>query len=149
MFNHILVPTDGSHAALGAAEQIAAVAASMPGARVTIVVVIAPRSPIATDLSAEFVAHQNAAMKDAACRALEATADVFERCKVSFDVKVIEGDPVSAALATEAESGDYDTIAISTRGFSLQNDAVRYVGSVTEHLLRRVSLPVLVIPACE
>jgi nucleotide-binding universal stress UspA family protein len=46
----------------------------------------------------------------------------------------------------EAAAGACDLIVMSSRGLGLQHDRLRYLGSVTEHLIRRVAVPVLVVP---
>ena len=35
---------------------------------------------------------------------------------------------------------------MSSRGMGHQEDSLRYVGRVTEHLIRRLAIPVLVVP---
>lgn len=60
--------------------------------------------------------------------------------------KILEGKPVSALLAQEAAAGKHDLVVMSSRGLGQQHDQLRYLGSVTEHVIRRVSIPVLVVP---
>ena len=146
MFKNILVPTDGSPAALYAAESLAARLRPITGAQVTIVVVIAPMDWNLTDFDTKFVSEQNRQMRLHAERVLTKTAGIFAKQCIAHTSKVIEGNPVSAALAREAGTGSYDLIVMSSRGIGGQADSLRYMGSVTEHVIRRVSTPVLVIP---
>src|SRR5579871_6205662 len=148
MFKKILVPTDGSAAALHAAQTIA-VRFTPASAQVTIVVVIAPIDLNLTDFDPEFVTEQNRQMRLNAERVLTKTGDIFAKRGIACTPKIIEGNPVSAAIACEARAGDYDLIAMSSRGMGKQADTLHYLGSVTEHIIRRVSTPVLVIPPPE
>ena len=147
MFKTILFPTDGSPAALDAARVVADLAARQKDLHVTIVSSIAPYDPSETDFGAEMVEMQNTRMRQAAGRALEATSKVFNGLHVANTTKIVCGDPVSASLAKEVNQGKYDLVAMASRGMAMQKDDLQYVGSVTEHLIRRVSVPVLVIPS--
>lgn len=147
MFKNILFPTDGSQPALDAARIVAELASRQPDVQVTIVSSIAPYDPSETDFGAEMVEMQNLRMRQAAGRALETTAKVFTDLGIANSTKLICGDPVSAALAKEVIQGKYDLVAMASRGMAMQKDDLQYVGSVTEHLIRRVSTPVLVIPS--
>lgn len=149
MFKKILVPTDGSQAALYAAETIAVRLTPVDNAQITVVVVIAPMDWNLTDFDAEFIGEQNRQMRLNAERVLAKTVDIFARHGIAHTSKILEGNPVSAAIACEAREGDYDLIAMSSRGMSRQADSLHYMGSVTEHIIRRVSMPVLVIPPPE
>jgi nucleotide-binding universal stress UspA family protein len=146
MFKKILLPTDGSELALRAAETIAEQTTTVPGAHVTIVVAIAPGDINHSDLDEAVIRRQNERMHQHAEDALQTIAAVFERRGVSHTTKILEGDPASAAVAQEAECGDYDLIAMSSRGLGMQRNDAHYFGSVTEHVIRRVRIPVLVLP---
>jgi len=146
MLRNILLPTDGSGSALLAAETLAELIGASSEARVTIVVAIEPLSVETTDYDADIIDRQNAKMREKAQAALDATSRVFARKSIAFETKIVEGDPVSAALALEAETGQYDIIAMGSRGLGMQKNNLNYLGSVTEHVIRRVGIPVLVIP---
>jgi Universal stress protein UspA and related nucleotide-binding proteins len=146
MFKKVLVPTDGSPAALRAAEAVAALVGPVKDVEVTLALAIAPLNPEETDLDADVVERQNSAMRQAAKRALDKTAAVFAEYGVEPRSIVVEGDPVSAAIAGEAEKGGYDVIAMGSRGMGMQKGDIHYIGSVTERVIRRVSVPVIVIP---
>lgn len=145
MFKRILVPTDGSSTALRAAETIAETVGAVPGVEVTLVLVVAPLRAEDTDYDADIVERHNKAMRERAKSTLQITANVFERHGVTCVTKVIEGDPVSLALSQEADNG-YDAIAMGSRGMGMQKNDLHYLGSVTEHVIRRTDIPVLVIP---
>jgi nucleotide-binding universal stress UspA family protein len=147
MFKEILLPTDGSAAALHAAENIAGLTGSTRDTRVTVVVVTLPLDTRETDLDIEFIEAHNARMCHQAECALKATSDILEEQGIAHTAKVLQGNPVSAVIAKEALAGGYDLIAMSSRGMGMQHDNLHYMGSVTEHVIRRVSIPVLVFPA--
>jgi len=145
MFKRVLLPTDGSAAALCAAEFVADLAAQND-AHVNLVVAIAPYSTEKTDWAPEVVDRQNAHMREQAELALEKSARPFIEKGVSHATHIIEGDPVSAAIAEETQNGQYDAIAMASRGLGMARSDRNYIGSVTEHVIRRVSIPVLVVP---
>ncbi|MDQ2688491.1 MAG: universal stress protein [Armatimonadota bacterium] len=146
MFKKILVPTDGSATALRAAQAVAALVVDTPDVQITIALAIKPLSAEDTDFDEEIVARQNARMREQAERALVLTANAFKERGVNCQTKVIEGDPVSRTIADEAENGGYDLIAIGSRGLGMQKGDIHYLGSVTERVIRRVTIPVLVVP---
>ncbi len=147
MFRNILVPVDGSAAALAAVQKIAEAIALWNGAHVTAVVVIAPLSEEHTEYEATTVHSLNERMVVEAQRALCLTQDIFLKQGVECTTQILRGDPVSTVLATEAERGGYDLIALGSRRIGTRRDDVKPIGSVTERLLRYVSTPVLVFPA--
>lgn len=149
MLRKILVPTDGSHAALEAARVVGNLAEGAGNLHATVVVVIAPYTQTDTDFDPAYVEQRNRLMRQNAQEALKKTADLLTCKGLICMTKIIEGDPVSAALAHEARAGGYDLIAMSSRGMGKQKDSLHYLGSVTEHLIRRCDLPVLVVPVPE
>lgn len=145
MFKKILIPTDGSGTSLRAAETIAKTIAD-PETDVTLILAIAPLRVEDTDYDEEIVQKHNDSMRERADCTLKTTARVFARYNVKCETKVIEGDPVSLAIANEASDHGYDCIAMGSRGMGMQKSDLHYLGSVTEHVIRRVGIPVLVIP---
>lgn len=146
MFKKILLPTDGSGPALRAAETVAEQAKTVPGAHITIVVAIAFADAEHSDLDAEVLKRQNDRMCQHAKDALQTVAAIFEQRGVGYTTKIVDGDPASAAIAQEAETGDYDLIVMSSNGLGMLRSDPHYAGSITEHVIRRVRIPVLVIP---
>jgi len=146
MFQHILFPTDGSDASLQAALAIKRLTNPQSRLNATIAVVISPLSAEQTDCQAAFLDQHNAWLRKEAQRMADRAVEQLRASGVVCTTKVLEGRPVSAVLATEAASGNYDLIVMSNRGMGHQQDSLRYVGRVTEHLIRRASIPVLVVP---
>ena len=146
MFKRILVPTDGSDLSLLAAEHVADISAGHPEVHVTVIVAIAPTDPAKSDMEEFTITRQNEHMRHEAELALDRTGHLFAEREISHTMKIIQGDPVSAAIAEEADSGHYDLIAMASRGLGIPKDDRHYIGSVTEHVLRRVNVPVLVLP---
>jgi len=146
MLQNILLPTDGSSSALLAAETLADLIAVPSDTTVTVAIIIEPLSVETTDYDQEIIDRQNAKMRDRAQAALDATCMVFSRKGIKYESKIVEGDPVSLAIATEIQSGSYDIVAMGSRGLGMQKNNLHYLGSVTEHVIRRVGVPVLVIP---
>lgn len=146
MFQRILLPTDGSPAALDAADQLAALLHDNKETRVTIAVVIAPTDPRSSDMEADIVERQNASMRRSAQRALDATAARIAKAGVRHTTRLLEGDPVSKVIVHEARTG-YDLIAMGSRGMGMDEQDHHYIGSVAERVIRRAGLPVLVFPS--
>jgi nucleotide-binding universal stress UspA family protein len=129
-----------------AAETLAELIGTSPETQVTIVIAVEPLRTDSTDYDEEIIARQNAKMRERAHAVLATTARVFDKKSIKHVTKVVEGDPVSVALAREAQAGSYSVIAMGSRGLGMQKDDLHYLGSVTEHVIRRVRIPVLVIP---
>ncbi|HLV80939.1 MAG TPA: universal stress protein [Chthonomonadaceae bacterium] len=149
MFKKILLPVDGSLAAYRTAMAIASHFASVPDVKVTILLVTSPLETGETDWDEAYVRQRNIWMHKQAERVVAKVTELFISRGMAQEAKILEGDPVSTVIAHEARAGDYDLIAMGSRGMSMQKDNLHYVGSVTEHVLRRVGIPVLVIPAHE
>lgn len=146
MFQRILFPSDGSQAACHAAAVTATKLADQQGAYVVCIVAISPTDPEETDLDEAIVGAQNDHARQQAARLAEEAAETFRRAGVACESKVLEGRPISAVIAREAQTGVYDAVAMGSRGMGGQKGDLDYFGSVTEHVIRRVSVPVIVIP---
>jgi len=146
VFQHVLLPTDGSTASLQATDVLARLAAPDRPLQVTIAVVVVPLSPTDSDFRTEFLAEHNAGLRRHGQLAADRAVEHLRASGAVCTTKVLEGKPVSAVLAREAETGGYDLIVMSSRGLGQQQDRLRYLGSVTEHVIRRASVPVLVVP---
>lgn len=147
MFRRILLPSDGSAAALRAARETATLFTGREDVQMVVAVAILPLDIETSDLDPEHVRSQNALLRSHAQKALEKTLAVLADKGFATQGKILEGNPTSAVIAQEAVRGDYDLIAMSSRGVGIQRDRQSYVGSVTENVIRRVGIPVLVLPA--
>jgi len=146
MFNHVLVPVDGSQTSLQATGAIAEIFKSAPNVKVTIVLAISPLKVEETDFDAEYVEKHNNAMLQRANGVLNTISGRFAEQGITHTAKVIQGDPVSAAIVNEASAGNYDLIAMGSHGLGMEKSDSHYLGSVTERVIRRTDLPVMVIP---
>ncbi|WP_435365921.1 universal stress protein [Haloarchaeobius sp. DYHT-AS-18] len=135
MYERILVPTDGSDAALVAAECATAMARRF-GAVVDVVHVPDRRERVFAPSEAE---------ADAAAEAvLTATRDVVTAGGIEPNAVIIdEPDQVHEVLCRYADEHDVDCIVMGTHG---RTGFDRYVlGSVTERMIRAASVPVLTV----
>ena len=146
MFKHILLPTDGSATSHRAAVEVAEMLPAGCPTRVTLLLAYSPLKAEGTDFDEDIVVRHNAAMHQKAESTLEKAARLFSIRGLTFDTKIVQGDPVSATIATEVQSGDYDLIVMGSRGLGMHKTDMHYLGSVTEHVIRRVDIPVMVIP---
>src|SRR4051812_7330336 len=99
MYKKILFPTDGSPASLQAAESVASLAATIPDAVVTVLVVISLMDPAISDFSEEVILAQNAKIRKHAEQAVEKTLKVFGCSDVRAEPRIAEGDPTSLVIA--------------------------------------------------
>lgn len=147
MFHKLLVPIDGSPTSLRAVQESAKLAAASTGVAVTLAVVIAPISSDYSDLSTEAIIRQNQAMHRHAEETLAGAASLFADYDIVPHTRILESNTASSAIAQEVQTGGFDLIVMGSRGLGLSESDRRLVGSVTENVLRRVQIPVLVIPA--
>jgi len=147
MAKKVLFPTDGSIAARRTAELASSFLGDLQDVEITVLVAVAFYDESEADYGEEFVRTRNTWMREKAERATAQAAAIFAESGIKAKALIVEGDPVSAAISDEAKKGDYDLIVMGSRGLSLEKEQLSYVGSVTQHVLRRVSIPVLVIPA--
>jgi nucleotide-binding universal stress UspA family protein len=146
MFKSILFPTDGSPASLAAAKRLAGLLTGSAGAKVTLAAAFTPVDPEESDYEPDVAAKHNTFLRKQAGDYLSAAAKVFEELGIGTGYRILEGRPISAAIAREAERGGYDAVVMGSRGLGMEEGGDNYLGSVTEHVIRRVSTPVLVIP---
>ena len=135
LFQHILVPVDGSQTSLQVAHKIGPYLA--PGGKVTLLQSSnLSLYPYVFDVRSETVE-----------RYLQETEDHLREYRVAgleMDAVVLDGDAVDAIL-TWSHENEVDLIAMSTHGRS----GVRrfWLGSVTEKVARHSHCPVLAFPA--
>jgi nucleotide-binding universal stress UspA family protein len=146
MLRNVLLPTDGSGAALLAAETLSELIDNPADSKVTVAIVIEPLSSETSDFDEEIIQRHNNKMRARAQSAIDSTCRIFARKNIPYASKIIEGDPVSAVLAQDVERHNYDVVVMGSRGLGMQKDSLHYLGSVTEHVIRRVDIPVLVLP---
>ena len=147
MFQRILIPVDGSAASMQAVDMVPHLTSPQGRLNVTIAVVISPLSAEESDYRTEYLEPHNAWLRNEAQRFADRAIEPLRSRGVICTTKILEGKPVSAVLAKEAASGQYDLLLMSSRGMGQQQDRLRYLGSVTEHVLRRASIPVLIVPS--
>ncbi len=150
MFNHLLVPLDGSHlaeAALPAAMELA----TKFNSKITLVWVIQPPHLIMTAANGSIYAQLLTKMRNQS----EQDAHVYLRGHqgslrqqgYTVTASVTVGENVADALLDVASSLEVDTIVMSTHG---RGGISRWVfGSVADKVLRHAEVPVLLIRAKE
>lgn len=150
MFNHLLVPLDGSHlaeAALPAALELA----SKFKSKMTLVWVIQPPHLIMTAANGSVYAQllidmRNQSEQDAAVY-LQNHQKALQQQGYTVQTQVTEGENVADALLEVAAGLQVDTIVMSTHG---RGGISRWVfGSVADKILRQAAVPVLLIRAKE
>ena len=143
MFKHILVPVDGSKASAMAVSKAAALAKTF-GSVVTAVYVIDPY-PF-TGVGADFAYGQAQYISAATAEArtvLEATKKAMADVGVEASALVGEGHAVHDGILRALESTGADLIVMGSHGRKGLEKLV--LGSVTQRVLGRVHIPVLVV----
>lgn len=143
MFNHILVPVDGSKTALTAVRK-AAELAKVFGAAVTAVYVVDPY-PF-TGVGADFAYGQTQYLSAAMAEA-NATLDDVKRIMdeegLPVSTVVGEGHSVHEGILRVMESSGADLIVMGSHGKRGLEKLM--LGSVTQRVLSAVKIPVLVV----
>ncbi len=143
MFNHILVPVDGSKTALTAVRK-AAELAKVFGAAVTAVYVVDPY-PF-TGVGADFAYGQTQYLSAAMAEA-NATLDDVKRIMdeegMPVSTVVGEGHSVHEGILRVMESSGADLIVMGSHGKRGLEKLM--LGSVTQRVLSAVKIPVLVV----
>lgn len=143
MFQHILIPTDGSILSAGAVENGITLAREI-GARVTVLTVIEPFHVLATDPKqiAETRNVYEKHMKAEAARYLtEAERKAKAQAVQCTVVQVEQEHPYKAIIETAAKSG-CDLITMASHG--RRGVSALVIGSETTKVLTHSSIPVLV-----
>ena len=143
MFNHILVPVDGSKTALTAVRK-AAELAKVFGAAVTAVYVVDPYPY--TGVGADFAYGQTQYLSAAMAEA-NATLDDVKRIMdeegMPVSTVVGEGHSVHEGILRVMESSGADLIVMGSHGKRGLEKLM--LGSVTQRVLSAVKIPVLVV----
>lgn len=142
MFQHILVPVDGSPTARHAADAATTLANEIK-AKITVIHVV-HMYPY-TGFGTGFADGQSVYLSAATATANEAIADVREKITaagVSVEARVVESNVVWRGIVETAQSVGADLIVMGTHG---RNKIDRLLlGSVTQRVLSHATVPVMV-----
>jgi len=143
MFNHILVPIDGSTTAQLAVDKAIGLAKAF-GSRVTTIFVIDPYpfTGVGTDFSYGQAEYLNAATAEANA-AIKAARAQFEAAGINVESSVVEAHATWRGVVQAAESMKADLIVMGSHGRSGLEKLV--LGSVTQAVLSHTHLPLLVV----
>jgi nucleotide-binding universal stress UspA family protein len=143
MFNHILVPVDGSNTAQMAVGKAIGMAQAF-GSRVTVIYVIDPYpfTGVGTDFAYGQAEYLSAATAEANA-AVKAAKEAFAGATVTVDTSVIEAHTVWRGIVEAATSLQADLIVMGSHGRSGLEKLV--LGSVAQAVLSHIKLPVLVV----
>lgn len=140
MYDDILIPTDGSDAALAALDHALPIAERF-GATVHALSVV-ETDPLEHSAPALNSAERREALRAEADRATAAVEERADDRGVASAADVVEGVPETAIL-DYVDDREIDLIAMGTHG---RTGLDRYlIGSVTERVIRRVDVPVVVV----
>lgn len=112
----------------------------------TLMVAFTPVDPATSDYDSAVADKHNAYLRHQADQFILKAAAVFAGQGIQVQQRILTGTPISAVIATEADEGGYDLVALGSRGMGMAENAENYLGSVAERVIRRVTVPVLVIP---
>ena len=143
MFEHILVPIDGSSTARQAIDKALAIAQAFKSS-VTLIYVIDPYAftGVGNDFSygqAEYLAAATAEANES----IGAARRVFEAKGIAVNGSVVEGHAVYQAILDTAESLNADLVVMGSHGRRGLEKLV--LGSVTAQVLSHAHLSVLVV----
>ena len=145
MFKKILVPTDGSELATGAAKVAAQLAKSL-GAQVVGLYVIDPFPFLGIgDASAVALQSYLAEARRAATTALDAVKAVCDAEGVPFVGDTIERNVVHEGVVETAQAENCDLIVMGSHG--RQGVKAIFLGSVAQKVLVHATVPVMTVKA--
>ena len=144
---HVVVATDGSPQSLAAARHLISFADPAKIAGVSVVAVIRPLASVAfADEISEAEQHEVGegvgSFREAAGRAVEAVAAVFDGWGPSVDKQVRSGSP-AAEIIKAAEERDAGLIVVAAGGRGLSD--VILLGSTAQRVQHYAPCPVLVV----
>jgi nucleotide-binding universal stress UspA family protein len=137
-FQHILCPIDFSKHSR-AALRVAAELASRGRGRVTALYVSDPL----LDAAAAAAAYDTRAMKAQSLKELRQFVGKSDAADVPIDCMMAPGEP-AATITSVAERRDATLVVMGSHGLTGPHKWL--LGSTTEHVLRRSSVPVLIVP---
>jgi nucleotide-binding universal stress UspA family protein len=150
MYQHVMVPLDGSELAECVLPHVRAIAVGCSVVKVTLVRVVEPlliRGSVGVRISPEEKERLEKQSMDEAKDYLEQIAKSLKESGVAAESEVLSGDVVSK-LVDYANMNEVDLVIISTHG---RSGVSRWVwGSVTDRILRAVCVPVTMVraPGC-
>jgi nucleotide-binding universal stress UspA family protein len=150
MFNHILVPLDGSHLAEAALPTAMALANKFES-EITLAFVVQPPHIIMTAANGTAYVQLLSEMRHHANQEAEnyiySHRGSLRQQGFTVHAQVVEGEDVAGALLEVAANHKIDTIVMSTHG---RGGISRWVfGSIADKVLRQATMPVLLIRAKE
>ncbi|MET1249435.1 universal stress protein [Sporolactobacillus sp. STCC-11] len=134
MYKKILLAFDGSEHSKRAAEHAVAMASLVQDSSVEIINVI----DIAKVKSE--VLHQD--LKKVRETTLEEVTEVFQKANVSFELKVVHGEP-GTMIVSHVNEEKFDLVILGSRGLNAVQELV--LGSVSHRAAVRAHCPVLII----
>ncbi|WP_171683900.1 universal stress protein [Paenibacillus planticolens] len=139
MYNHILVPIDGSGQSDRALDHAIKLAKHVsPNARVTVLYVnqqlILNEPPISVPLN-DTLAEEGRSMLESASAKLAGSG-------LLFDGVTLTGDP-STVICSIADADGHDLIVMGSRGVGLMSEIL--LGSVSHSVIKHANCPVLII----
>ncbi len=143
MFNHILVPVDGSNTAQVAVGKAIELAKAF-GSTVTVIYVIDPYpfTGVGTDFAYGQAEYLSAATAEANA-AVKAAKDNFSGASVKVDTSIVEAHTAWRGIVEAGTSLQADLIVMGSHGRSGLEKLV--LGSVAQAVLSHTKLPVLVV----
>ncbi|RYZ12065.1 MAG: universal stress protein [Comamonadaceae bacterium] len=143
MFDHILVPVDGSETSMLAVSKASGLALAF-GSRITLIHVVDnyPFIGVGADYALGQTEYLNAATSSAN-QALARGVDTLAAEGLHSDQRVIEGHVVHEGIIDTALALDCDLIVMGSHGRSGIEKLL--LGSVTQRVLQEASMPVLVV----
>ena len=143
MFQHILLPVDGSSSARLATEKAAGLAKAF-GSRVTAIYVIDPY-PF-TGVGSDFAYGQSqyiSAATSEANTALHAAQEALSKAGVNVATAVVEGHVIAKGILQTAANSGADLIVMGSHGRRGLEKLI--LGSVTQRVVSQAHVPVLVV----
>lgn len=140
MFNHIMVPIDGSDHAQRALYTAKSFILSFPENRMQMTLLhVNPElsynePPLGVDVEAR--------LEEEGKHIIEPAARLFEGLKINYKVLLQHGDPANA-ICKAAEEVRADLIIMGTRGIGLVSEML--LGSVSHHVIQHASCPVMTV----
>lgn len=138
MYKRILLAADGSKNSIRAAEEAAKIASLITGSVVE-VLFVADLSKVKEEVL-HSQNHEDLVMKRH--EKLTPIAELFSSKNISYQMKIITGDP-GPAIVEYANQEKVDLVIIGNRGLNKFQEFV--MGSVSHKVVKRVQCPVLVV----